>query len=88
MASERINTSLPDQLSNFVKRQVKDGGFSSGADYIRHVLRKEMHRTKEDQVLWINEELRRSEESGLSDSTPNEIRAGLKEVIKKAQVER
>ncbi len=88
MASDRINTVLSEQLLSFVQHQVNIGGFSSNADFVRHVLRKEMQKTKEEQILWINEELRLSEESGICDETPDEIRAGLKRVIKKATAER
>ncbi|MEJ1354859.1 MAG: type II toxin-antitoxin system ParD family antitoxin [Candidatus Sedimenticola sp. (ex Thyasira tokunagai)] len=88
MATERVNTSLPETISAFVKRQVQVGGFSSNADYVRHVLRKEMKRTKQEQIVWLNQELAESEKSGLCDETPDEIRAGLKKVVKKAVADR
>ncbi len=86
MVTKRFNTSLPEELNNFVSRQVHVGGFASHSDYVRHILRKEMLSTKGEQVAWINEELRLSEESGICDETPDQIRAGLREVIKKASV--
>ena len=84
----RLNATIPQQLDEFISFQVRCGKFSTKSDYLRHILRKEMDADRESQIEYVNRVLKESQESGLSDETPDEIRAGLKKVVKRAVASR
>ncbi len=81
----RVNASLPKQLAIFVEHQAKTGGFSGKADYVRHILRKEMQKMKKEQIRQLKRELELSEQSELCDDTPSQIKSKLEKVIRKAR---
>lgn len=46
-----MNVSLPEELRQFVDRQVQTGGFGSTSEFIRSLIRREQDRQQLRQVL-------------------------------------
>jgi antitoxin ParD1/3/4 len=68
-----MNISLPDQMKEWVEREVANGRYSNVSDYIRDLIRED-----QDKSARVFAELRALGEagiaSGVSDRTPEEIR--------------
>lgn len=51
-----LNISLPDQLRDWVTRQVKQGEYSSASDYLRDLIRNDK-RQQEQSIKWLGNHL-------------------------------
>ena len=40
---ETMNIALPESLKQFVQTQVNDGGYSSASEYVRELIRRDLH---------------------------------------------
>lgn len=91
MASDaRINIEVPKALGNHADERVKRGDFSSKAEYIRYLIRRDLENTdaRQRQIDYFNARIERSFASGISKKTPSQIKAHLEETIKKAATSR
>jgi antitoxin ParD1/3/4 len=44
MSQETMNIALPDNLKEYVLRQVADGGYTSASEYVRELIRSDQKR--------------------------------------------
>mgnify|MGYP001028432858 FL=1 len=49
-----MNVSLPDPMRDFVQQRIDSGKFASVSDYVRDLIRRDQHRTEEDE-RWLQE---------------------------------
>jgi antitoxin ParD1/3/4 len=68
-----MNVSLPDKMKDWVERQAETGRFSNASDYVRDLIRRDQER--EAQIRELQALIDEGLESGLSDLTPEDIRA-------------
>lgn len=80
MATVRKTITLTDQQGDWVKARIASGDFTNDSEYIRDLIRKDQERTAGIEV--IRAALIEGEESGLSDSTPREIREAAKKRLR------
>jgi antitoxin ParD1/3/4 len=72
-----MNISLPDQMKEWVDTRVEGGSYSSASDYVRDLVRKDQQRT--EAIAWLQKEIDKGRESGVSTKTPDEIFAYARE---------
>jgi antitoxin ParD1/3/4 len=66
-----MNVSLPDNMKEWAETQVKSGRYSNTSDYVRALIRKDLELAAQKETLI--RALEAGEESGISDSTPDDI---------------
>lgn len=66
-----MNVSLPDNMKEWAETQVKSGRYSNTSDYVRALIRKDLELAAQKKALI--RALEAGEESGISDSTPDDI---------------
>lgn len=64
-------------LDQFAELRVKTGEFGNKSEYIRHLIRQDKEQITQNQIDYLNRVLQESEESGLSERSPREIKAEL-----------
>jgi antitoxin ParD1/3/4 len=72
----RKTITLTDQQDQWIKAQIDVGQFTNDSEYIRDLVRRDQERNAE--IHAIREKLIRAEQSGLSERTPQQIRAEAK----------
>lgn len=74
----RITFSVPEAMSHFINAQVESGKYDNVSEYLRDLIRHDQER-KEAAYAELREMLIQAEQSGISDSTPEEIKQRVKE---------
>lgn len=69
----RLTISMPDQMNEWVDAQINTGRYGNVSEYFRDLVRRDQER-REASVLALQEMLERSEASGISSLSIEEIR--------------
>ncbi|MEP5729561.1 MAG: type II toxin-antitoxin system ParD family antitoxin [Sulfitobacter sp.] len=83
MSMIKKSITVTDSQDEFIQAQIASGHYASDSEVIREALREKQLRTAEIDTL--RAKLIASEDSGLNDKTPEDIRAAAKERLKTAQ---
>lgn len=83
MSMIKKSITVTDSQEEFIQAQIASGHYASDSEVIREALREKELRIAEIDAL--RAKLIASEESGLSDFTPQDVRAAAKERLKTAQ---
>lgn len=83
MSMVKKSITVTDQQDEFIQAQIASGHYASDSEVIREALREKELRIAEINAL--RAKLVASEESGVSNRTPADIRAAAKERLKAAQ---
>ena len=81
MGTIKKSITVTSQHEKFIQAQLATGQYASDSEVIREALREKELRTAEIDMLRVK--LRASEQSGISDRTPKEIRNAAKEHLKR-----
>ena len=80
MTTTSMNISLTTTLKAEVEKRISSGNFSNSSDYIRHLIRQDVSKNKEEKEL--KELLLAGLNSGVSEKTVTEVFSDLKSYIK------
>ncbi len=75
-----MNVSLPDKMKEWVEQQRASGRYATASDYVRDVIRKDKER--EEAFAEMTAAGEEGLASGVSDRTPEQIRAAVKAEFK------
>ena len=50
MSQETMNVALPENLKEYVLRQVADGGYTSASEYVRELIRSDQKRKAQERL--------------------------------------
>tara|TARA_R110002012_G_scaffold318430_2_gene536869 strand:- start:106 stop:363 length:258 start_codon:yes stop_codon:yes gene_type:complete len=81
MSMIKKSITVTDQHEKFIQAQLATGQYASDSEVIRDALREKELRTAEIDML--RAKLIASEQSGISDRTPQEIRSAAKDRLKR-----
>lgn len=73
----RHTISLPDRMSDYVEGRVGEGQYGNLSEYFRDLVRKEQEQRRLA-IEELREILDRAERSGISECSPDEIRARIR----------
>jgi antitoxin ParD1/3/4 len=68
-----MNISLPDKMKDWIEEQTADGRYANSSDYFRDLVRRDQDRVKAN--AWLQREIDDGLASGISDRTPEQLRA-------------
>lgn len=68
-----MNISLPDPMKRWVEAQADTGRFSNASDYVRDLIRRDQERR--EKIATMQQLVDEALASGISDETPDQIRA-------------
>ena len=66
-----MNISVPDQMREWVLKQIKGGRYASTSDYVRDLIRQDQD--KNDRIIHLKEALEEGLNSGVSEKTIEEV---------------
>lgn len=69
----RVTISMPDQMNSWVEAQISTGRYGNVSEYFRELVRRDQEQ-REVALQELRALLEKSEASGISDRTPEEIR--------------
>ena len=76
MSTTRKTITVTNQQNNWIKAQIATGEFTNDSEYIRNLIRRDQ--TRKTEILAIRSALIEGEESGVSDRTPEDVKAEVK----------
>lgn len=77
-----MNISLPDKLKGWVESKVKAGDYASASDCVRDLVRQRMD--YEARLAFLREEIRKGDESGISDQSWEDFMAELNDRLRRS----
>ncbi len=80
MSTTRKTITVTDQQNHWIKARIAAGEFTNDSEYIRHLIR--CDQTMKAEILAIRSALIEGEESGFSDPTPEDVKAGVKKRLR------
>tara|TARA_R110000744_G_scaffold64810_3_gene133341 strand:+ start:25055 stop:25312 length:258 start_codon:yes stop_codon:yes gene_type:complete len=80
MTMMRKTITIPDAMENWIKTRIQSGHYANDSEYMRDLIRRDQERhAAENQLRDIVQE---SLQSGISDSTPADIKARVENRLK------
>ena len=76
MSTTRKTITVTNQQNKWIKAQIATGEFTNDSEYIRNLIRRDQARKTE--ILAIRSALIEGEESGVSERTPEDVKAEVK----------
>ena len=71
-----MNVSLPDQMKEWVEKQIEGGHYSNSSDYVRDLIRRDQEYHDKHEILV--KALEEGEKSGISEYTLDDVLRGVK----------
>lgn len=75
-----MNVSLPSPMKSWVESQAETGKYSNSSDYVRDLIRRDQIRA--EKLAHMQKLITEGIESGVSKSTPEDIRKRVKQKLK------
>ena len=76
MSTTRKTITVTNQQNNWIKAQIATGEFTNDSEYIHNLIRRDQ--TRKTEILAIRSALIEGKESGVSDRTPEDVKAEVK----------
>ena len=80
----QLNVTLPPNLEAWVARRIAQGDYVDGDDYVRDLLRRDLHHADDDR-RWLQSMIDEGLASGIVDAEPEDV---LEEIIAERRVAR
>jgi len=84
----RLNATIPKPLDQFADVRVESGDFGNKSEYIRHLIREDREKCREQEVILVNKLIQAGRDSGTSEKTPDQLLAGAHAAIQKATTQK
>lgn len=80
-----MNISVPEQMREWVLKQIQGGRYASTSDYVRDLIRQDQD--KNDRIIHLKEALEEGLNSGVSDKTNEDVLREARQVNKRSWAE-